>query len=717
MKQVIIKEGSGLVVEVPAPQEQMGKILVKNHYSCISPGTEMQSISNTSKPLWKRALENPSDVKKVIKAVSNQGLGKTTQVVEGQLSAGNEVGYSSSGVVLSVPNDIKDFKVGDHVACAGTGYAIHADIVSIPENLLVKIPKDQNLAEASSVALGAIAMQGVRRANPILGEIFVVFGLGILGQITTQLLLNNGCKVIGIDIDEKRGQIAINYGMNHFINGDEIYVCDQVKRISDGVGADGVIITAASSSNQIVSDSFKMSRKRGRVVLVGSVGLELNRADFYKDEIDFKISASYGPGRYDSNYEEKGIDYPIGYVRWTEKRNMKLYLDLLRRGNLKLENLINDIIEVEDAHTAYEQFSNKEIKPLMLLLKYSTDVPELKNLAFDNIQFSNKNKGIKNGSKVSLSLIGAGGFAKGMHLPNLKKLNNKYEFQTIVDYSGNNAQNTAKQYQFNSYDTNAERLFNDPKTDAILVATRHNTHGKFVLESIKAGKHVLVEKPMVLNQQELDDIKEFYKKNKEDAPIVLTGFNRRFSKYIQKVKKEVANRSNPMIINYRMNAGYQPLNLWYHQEEGGGRNLGEACHIYDIFTFLTGAEIENVEAYSINPTTEHYSSKDNFTALLKFSDGSIATLTYTAMGNSKHPKELMEVYVDGKVIKLEDYKSMLIMGKNTKKVTSKLPEKGHFEELDVFATAIINKQEWPIPLWQQVQAMQIALDVDKCLTK
>jgi len=716
MKQVIIKDGKGVVVDVNSPQIRKGRILVKNHFSCISPGTEMDSISNTAKPLWKRALENPTEVKKVITAVSNQGIEKTKQVIKGQLSAGNEVGYSSSGIVVGVSGEIKGIKIGDHVACAGTGYALHADVVSVPENLVVKIPKDQDLSQASSVALGAIALQGVRRASPTIGEKFVVIGLGILGQITAQLLSNNGCKVIGIDIDDSRGQIACNQGMDYFINSNETDACGQVKRICDGYGADGVIITAASSSNQIISDAFKMSRRKGRVVLVGSVGLALNRADFYKDEIDFFISASYGPGRYDSSYEEEGIDYPIGYVRWTEKRNMQLYLDLLKSGKLKLNGLINSIIEVNEAQMAYEQFNSAQEKPLMIILKYSEEYNSEKNtvVAYND---SLSNKGIPNGKKISLSLIGAGGFAKGMHLPNLKKLNGKYSLHSIVDSSGNNAKNIASLYNFSKYSTEAESVFKDSVVDAVLVATRHNTHGKLVLDSIKSGKHVLVEKPMVLNQQELDDIIAFYQSNDEDAPIVLTGFNRRFSKYIQYAKKEISNRSNPMIINYRMNAGYQPLDLWYHKEEGGGRNLGEACHIYDIFTFLTDSKVRKVEAYPISPATDHYSSRDNFTALIKFCDGSIATLTYTALGNSKYPKELMEIYVDGMVIQLDDYKSMKILGKKTKKINSSLPEKGHFQEVESFANAIINKGEWPIPLWQQVQAMQIALDVDKCLKK
>ena len=718
MKQVIIKNGKGEVTEVPRPEWSEDKFLIKNIFSCISSGTEMSSIQNTSKPLWKRGLENPKDVKKVINAVINQGLNKTAQVIKGRISSGNQVGYSSSGIVLKVPVGESNIKIGDHVACSGTGYALHADIISVPKNLVVIIPKSQSLANASTVALGAIAMQGVRRSKPTLGEVFVVIGLGVIGQITVQLLLNNGCTVIGIDIDKNRGKTAIDSGMNFFINPLEENSCDQVKRITNAYGSDGVIITAGSSSNQIISDAFQMSRRKGRVVLVGSVGLNLQRSDFYQNEVDFLISTSYGPGRYDSTYEEGGIDYPLAYVRWTENRNMKLYLDLLNNNKIILKSIISEIIDIDKAHTAYELLNDQRINPLIVLIKYSPDIENVLENNYEGFINSNiSNKTIKKKSLIGLSLIGAGGFAKGVHLPNLKKLKNKFVLQHIVANSGHNARSTAEQYGFISYGTNTEGAYINDDVDAVLIATRHNTHAKFTLDCLKAGKHVLVEKPLVLNQQELNDITDFYKSNNEYLPIVLTGFNRRFSNYLSIIKKEISERINPMIINYRMNAGYQPLDLWYHGVEGGGRNIGEACHIYDLFTFLVNDKVCSVEAFSITPKTDYYSSRDNFTAIMKFEDGSIASLTYSALGNNKSSKESMDIYVDGKVIILDDYKSLKMIDQKTKKTQTRFAEKGHFMELDAFADAIINKKQWPIPLWQQIQAMQIAIDVEKCLDK
>ncbi|NQU87002.1 MAG: Gfo/Idh/MocA family oxidoreductase [Mariniphaga sp.] len=709
MKQVVIRDGVGKVVEVPRPQIQAGRILVKNYYSCISPGTEMDSISNTAKPLWKRAVENPAEVQKVLAAVSNQGIQKTREVVKSKLDSGNEVGYSSAGIVVEVAEAITAFKVGDHVACAGTGFAKHADIVSIPKNLAVKIPDTQDLVYASTVAIGSIALQGVRRASPQIGENFVVIGLGLLGQITAQLLKNNGCKVLGTDLDPERGIIAEIHGLDYFINNSEEDVVKKVLNICDGIGADGVIITAASSSNQIVSDAFKMTRKKGRVVLVGAVGLDLKREDFYQDEIDFLISTSYGPGRYDEKYELGGIDYPLGYVRWTENRNMQVYLELLNSKKLNLDKIINDIYEIDNAGKAYKKLESVTRKPLAFLLKYSLEFQKNDSLYLNTLPKHN----IKSTSnKVALSLVGAGGFAKGVHLPNIKKLNKVFSLHSIIDNSGNNAASTARQYHADSFSTKIDDALSSSKVDAILIATRHNTHGSLVLKALKAGKHVFVEKPLTLNRSDLRKLEKLFSSKQSEGQILLTGFNRRFSKYFEYIKSQVDKRINPLLINYRMNAGYQPLDTWYHSDIGGGRNLGEACHIYDLFTYLTGAKAVDTKVAKIAPATKYFSGSDNFIATTTFDDGSIATLTYTALGNNNFPKETMELYFDGQVIHLNDYRMMKQYGKNTKVIKSRTPEKGHYEELKLFANAILKTGSWPIPLWEQIQAMEIAFEVE-----
>lgn len=716
MKQVFIRKGNAVVEEVPAPCVEPNMLLIRTYFSCISVGTEMSSVKNTSKPLWKRAIENPEEVKKALKMVRGQGVKKTRQVVEGRLGAGNAVGYSASGVMLEVGHGVNGFKPGDRVACAGTGYAYHAEIIMVPPNLTVKVPEPLELSHASTVALGSIALQGVRRSGPTLGERFAVIGLGILGQLTTQLLINNGCSVMGMDIDSRRGEIALGLGMDRFISSNEEDAIEQVRRLTDGQGADGVIITASNpSNNKIVSQAFRMCRKKGRVVLVGDVGLELRRRDFYENEIDFLISTSYGPGRYDACYEETGLDYPFGYVRWTEKRNMEAYIHLVANEKIKVAPLIHKVLPVNQASAAYEMIKAGEEKPLIVLLSYPEPKEENKTSLVRVIPNSTVTKKIANG-RVRLALIGAGGFAKGMHLPNIQAMSKLFKLKAVISRSGHNAKNTAVQYNAEYSGTDYQDVLKDLEVDAVLIATRHDLHASLVLEALEAGKHVFVEKPLALKQEDLEKISNFFNQRSENEnPILLTGFNRRFSPYMKAAAEQVRNRTNPMIINYRMNAGHIPLDHWVHSEEGGGRNMGEACHIYDVFTYLTGAEVSQIKAFPITPATGYFSVRDNFIAVIKFKDGSVASLTYTALGSRNYPKELMEIYVDGKVICLSDYKKMEFYGTKRKPIKTRFFEKGQKEELVAFGNAVLNGGDWPIPLWQQIQAMEIALRVERDL--
>jgi predicted dehydrogenase/threonine dehydrogenase-like Zn-dependent dehydrogenase len=709
MKQVIIKQGKATIEEVPAPKVEQGSVLVQIHHSCISIGTEMSGVKVSGTPLWKRALKQPENVKKVVQMATSQGLSKTRSVVTGKLAAGNPTGYSATGTIIEIGAGINDLQVGDRVACAGAQCAFHAQVICVPHNLCVKIPDNLGFPEASTVTLGAIALQGVRRATPTLGETFVVLGLGILGQLTAQMLKANGCRVIGIDLDKDRIQTATELGMDvgiHPSEGDDI---EHVVRLTGGIGADGVIITAATPSDEVVSTAFKLCRKKGRVILVGDVGLNLNRADFYQKELDFFISTSYGPGRYDHVYEEQGLDYPVAYVRWTENRNMAEYLRLIATEQLNVSSLIAKTYPLEQAPQAYDALKDSSAKPLMVLLSYPQDSKLQRTVL--NPQATAAGTG-----KIRIAIIGAGGFAKGMHLPNLQALSEDYHIQAIVSRTGHNANATAKQFKANYASTDYVQVLNDKEVDAVLIATRHNLHAEMTLQALKAGKHVLVEKPLALNSDELQQIVTFYEQT-ESAPILLTGFNRRFSPYARRIQEISKTRSNPMIINYRMNAGYIPLDHWVHTKEGGGRNIGEACHIYDLFTYFTNSKVVKVTAHAITPKTSHYSRHDNFVATMHFEDGSVATLTYTALGSNKYPKEQMEVYVDGKVLVMNDYKSLTIIGAATKGIQSKTMDKGQKQELEMFAQAIKQGGEWAIPLWQQVQAMEIAFEVDVVYSK
>lgn len=707
VKQVLIKQGQAIVEEVPSPQVEPGTLLVEVDHSCISIGTEMSGIRATGMPLWERALKQPENVKKALQMIATQGILKTTSLIQERLVAGLPTGYSAAGTVIEVGEGVSDIKPGDRVACAGAQCAHHAQIIRVPRNLCAPIPENLAFSEASTVTLGAIALQGVRRASPTLGETFVVIGLGILGQMTVQLLAANGCRVIGIDLDPSRIDLAKGLGMAIGINpgaGDDT---EQVWRMTGGIGADGVIITAATASNQVMSTSFNMCRKKGRVVLVGDVGLDLNRNDFYLKELDFFISSSYGPGRYDGNYEEKGLDYPVGYVRWTENRNMVEYLNCLAEGKVRIAQLVSATRPVSEAAEAYESLKSEGAKPLMVLLEYP------KERSPDKV-VPNPSAVAAAQGKIRIAVVGAGGFAKAIHLPNLQALKDSYHVQAIVSRTGHNAMSTAKQFGANYASTDFGAVLEDKNVDAILIATRHDLHAGMVLDALKAGKHVLVEKPLALTGSELEAIEAYYQ-GIDSPPILLTGFNRRFSRYAKKIRELTEGRSNPMILNYRMNAGYIPLDNWVHGNEGGGRNRGEACHIYDLFTYLTCSKVMSVQAATIRPTTGYYSPSDNFVATMTFEDGSVATLTYTALGAKDYPKEKMELYCDGKVIVLDDYKSLSIAGSKASGIETKAIDKGQIEELEAFAKAIRKGGEWPIPLWQQIQATEIALRVERAL--
>lgn len=714
MKQVLIKQGRVVVEEVPTPMVGRGNVLVRVDHSCISVGTEMSGIEASGTPLWKRAIKQPENVKQVVGMVVSQGIVRTRSQIEGKLLAGDPTGYSAAGTVLEVGKDIKDIRPGDRVACAGAQCAHHAEIINVPRKLTVLVPDTLDFPAASTVTLGAIALQGVRRAQPTLGETFVIIGLGVLGQLTVQILRANGCRVIGTDLDKSRIQVAKELGMEVAVypeNGNEV---EQVARFTDGIGADGAIITAATPEHTVISTAFCMCRKKGRVVLVGDVGLHLNRDDLYEKELDFFISTSYGPGRYDSNYEEKGLDYPVAYVRWTENRNMAEYLRLVDKGKIAVGPLISAIYTIDEAPLAYEALRNRETRPLMVLLSY----PQSEESAIPRRMIINPTTRPSGPGLIQIAVVGAGEFARGTHLPNLKVLSDRYHLRAVMSRTGRNATAASRQFGADYATTDYQQILDDAEVDAVLIATRHSLHASMTIAALKAGKHVFVEKPLAVTQKELNEIEDFYTSasSGQTLPVLLTGFNRRFSPFAQRIEELTRNRSGPMILSYSVNAGYVPLDNWVHTEEGGGRNIGEACHIYDLFTYLSDSKVVAVDARAIRPTTSHYCERDNFVATMTFSDGSVATLTYTALGTTDYPKERLEVFVDGKVMVLDYYRLLTIFGAKIKGIAGKVVDKGHKKELEAFALAIQHGGEWPIPLWQQVQATEIALQVEEQIT-
>ena len=706
MIQAIVKKGKVLAEQIPAPSVSRGCVLIKVVNSCISAGTEISGVSNSGKSLIRRALEQPENVKKVISMIKSDGIASVYAKVKGKLDSGNPTGYSLSGVVIAVGEGVSNFEIGERVAAAGAGLANHAEYVDVPKNLVMKMPQDMDFERACTVTLGGIAMQGVRRIDLRLGETCVVVGAGILGLLAVQMLKISGVRVAVSDFDDRRLQIAKECGAELVINPSRDDLLDVVSSWSGGYGADGVLFTAATNSSEPLSQSFAMCKKKGRVVLVGVAGMQINREDMYKKELDFLISTSYGPGRYDKSYEEQGLDYPFSYVRWTENRNMSEYLRLVNENLIKLDKLIDAKYPIEQVTEAFESLQTSQNKPLMVLLDYGeANLAELDSYLNHDKKIIISSAPV-NRDVINVAFVGVGGFATGMHLPNISKLTDKYKIYAIMNRSGHKAKAVAQQYGASYATSNLDDILNDKNVDLVIISTRHDSHAELTLKALEAGKNVFVEKPLATNKDELEKIRKFYEGG-GDKPLLFVGFNRRFSAYAQEIKKHTSARINPMIIRYRMNAGYIPMDHWVH--ENGGRMVGEACHIIDLMTALTGSEIQSVFSQAITPSNEKYSAEDNKSIVLKYKDGSVANIEYFANGSKELSKEFMEIHFDGKSIVLDDYKSLKGYGVGLKEISTNVSQKGQLEELEALFEALKgSKKNWPIELWDMVQTTEIS---------
>jgi predicted dehydrogenase len=705
VKQVLIRGGDVGVDEVPAPGVEPGGILVQVAYSCVSVGTELTQVELSGLPLYRRALRQREQAKRVLEVARNEGFAKTYKRVSGMLAAGVPTGYSASGRVVAVGERVAGFRVGDRVACAGAGIANHAELISVPVNLAVKVPDGLELAPASTVTLGAIALQGVRRAEPTLGETVGVMGLGILGQLTVQMLRAAGCRVVGVDVDARRVDQALAHGMEAGLVAAEGDFAARARELTDGFGADAVIVTAATPSHEVMRDAFAASRRKGRVVLVGDVGLNLQRTDMYEKELDFRISTSYGPGRYDPVYETEGADYPIAYVRWTENRNMGEYLRLLDSGRVSLEGFETRLFEIDDAGDAYDALRGEGDRPLLALLSY----PEREKAGSRTARLRTV---AASEGRVKVALVGAGNFAQGTHLPNLLRLNDRFQLHCVMSRTGATARSLAARAEAAYATTDLDHVLGDADVDLVLVSTRHDSHAPIALRALEAGKHVFVEKPLALVEEDLAQLEAFYADR--EGPLLMTGFNRRFSPAATRLRQLLAGRTSPLLATYRVNAGYVPPDSWLHGPEGGGRNIGEACHMYDLFVYLTAARPAEVNATAIDPSSGAWKRNDNFVATIRFDDGSVCTLAYTALGHRKHPKERLEVFSGGSVAALDDFRSLALAGKPGG-WKSRTQQKGHAEELEALAAALREGGPWPISLEEQLAATRISFDVERRL--
>ncbi|MDB5013700.1 MAG: putative zinc-binding dehydrogenase [Daejeonella sp.] len=686
MKQLIqnFKTGELYVDEVPMPAISDGMVLVENEYSLISAGTERSTVKVAQANLFGKAKQRPDLVAQVLQNIKKEGLAATINKVKTKLDSLKALGYSTSGTVIASLDKNNKFKPGDRVACAGQDYASHSEIVAIPQNLVVKIPDNVSSEDAAFTTLGAIAMQGVRQAEPRLGEKICVIGLGLLGQITCQLLKANGCNVFGIDISDRLVQLAQETGAHTALNRNDSNLIAACENFTNGYGFDSVIITAAAPSNDPIELSAEITRKKGRIVIVGAVKMDVPRdPHFYRKELDLRMSCSYGPGRYDVEYEDMGVDYPYAYVRWTEQRNMEAFLDLLSRKVIDLKTLITHTFDIAEAESAYDIVLGKVKEPhIGILLKY----PANKNKHTSLIKVKNTPV-----SKINAGFIGAGSFAQSYLIPNAKAFGSSLD--TVVTSKGITSKNVASKFGFNSCSADAADIFDNKNINTVFIATPHSNHASNVVKALQAGKNVFVEKPLAMNEEELMEI---INTKKDSKSALMVGFNRRFAPISVAIKQEFANVGEPLVVNIRVNAGFIPKEHWTQIAEiGGGRIIGEMCHFIDLMQYFTNSEPMKVYAESIETDNEKIKSDDNIVIIVRFKDGSVGNLTYLANGDKSLPKEHIEVFGAGKVGVIKDFREGSIYrdGKSRKLSSS---GKGHKEEVKGFLESLNNGTDTPI---------------------
>jgi predicted dehydrogenase/threonine dehydrogenase-like Zn-dependent dehydrogenase len=675
-----LKSGKMEILEVPCPALNKGQVLVRNHYSLISAGTEGKTVSDARKGYIEKARSRQKEVKMVLEMVKSQGIKATYDLVMNKLEAPSPLGYSCAGEVIAVADDITDLKPGDFVACGGQG-AYHADIVAVYRNLCVKIPKGIDLKHAAFTTVASIALQGIRQADLQTGGNCVVIGLGLIGQLTCQLLNASGIKSIGIDIDEVQVKAAITSGADHAWPRNQEGLEQLVLGATNGYGADAVIITAGTSSLDPVELAGTLCRRKGKVVIVGAVPTGFTRVNYYKKELDLRMSSSYGPGRYDPYYEEKGIDYPVGYVRWTENRNMQAFVDLLAAGKLNIDRLISHIYSLDNAPEAYNMILEKKESYAGVLIQYDS------NEALTSTLKINESSGAP--EFPSVGFLGAGNFAQNILLPGLKGMVN---FEGIATAHGNTSLYVGKKYGFGYCTSDSSKIIGDEHINTIFIATRHNLHADLVFASLKAGKNVFVEKPLTLKMEELEKIRQTYI-SLEKKPLLMVGYNRRYAPFTSRIKN-LLNNEQPKGINIRVNAGAVPSDHWVHDPEtGGGRIVGEGCHFIDLAIYLAGSPVVSVSASKVK---SRQNLMDSFIATLRFSNGSAASVSYLSNGNKDVPKELVEVFCDGTVSRIDDFRKLEFSGKRSFRSKSS-QDKGHKNELKAFTEAISKGLPSPIP--------------------
>lgn len=708
MKQILqdMANGGTTVTEAPVPQCSKGHLLISTTTSLISAGTERMLVGFGKASLIDKARQQPEKVKMVLEKVQTDGLLTTYDAVKSKLAQPLALGYCNVGVVHEVGTNVENFQVGDRVVSNGP----HADMVKVPKNLCAKIPDNVSDESASFAVVASIGLQGIRLAQPTLGESFVVTGAGLIGLLTIQMLRANGCRVLAIDFDQSKLDLAKQFGAE---------ICNPGKgedpvavglAFSRGVGVDGVIITASTKVSDPVIQAARMSRKRGRIILVGVTGLELNRADFYEKELSFQVSCSYGPGRYDTEYEDKGNDYPLGFVRWTEQRNFVAVLDMMAAGTLNVEPLITQRFEFEDAPKAYDALT-EEKSGLGLLLKYNSPVETRleKRVVLRPISIEAKN--------AVVGFIGAGNYASRVLIPAFKKASS--QLHTIVTSGGINGVIHGEKTGFAEASTDLDALLNNKDINTVAIATRHNSHAYFVERVLSAGKNVFVEKPLALTVEEIEKIETIYNQNIQNNQYarVMVGFNRRFSPQVQKMKTLLDTVKEPKSFIMTMNAGAIPADHWTQDNAvGGGRIIGEACHFIDLMRFLAGSKIVSIQARRMGETDAVQVLEDKASITLGFEDGSFGTIFYLANGASSFPKERVEVFTAGRVLQLDNFRKLKAFGwPGFNKMNLWRQDKGQDACAAVFVDSIRDGKEAPIPADEIFEVARVTIQVAEIL--
>ncbi len=677
MKQLIqsFKTGELGLFDVPAPVCQENGALVQTTVSLVSAGTEKMLVDFAKKSMLAKAKDRPDLVKQVVDKMKKEGVRNTLDKVFTKLDSPIPLGYSLAGRVIEVGANISGINIGDRVACGGAGYANHAEINYVPKNLMVRIPDGVDDIDAAFVTVGAIALQGVRQTEPKLGEKVAVIGLGLLGQLTIQLLKANGCKVIGSDIDPDKMALAKKLGADEVCHASDLIA--KANAFSNGYGVDAVIIAASTSSNQPIIDAADISRMRGRVVLVGMVGMDVPRNTYYKKELDLRLSMAYGPGRYDPEYEEKGNDYPYDLVRWTEQRNFEAFLGLIEEGKITPKELITHSYDFNDAMTAYDLLEGKiQEKYLGIVLTYKNII----NL--DEHKIVQRNSKVLSSDKINVGLIGAGNFTKSVILPNMAKIGG-YELVGLCTATGVSAEGTGKKYDFKYITTDSDEIFKNTEINSVFVTTRHNDHASKVLKAIENQKHCFVEKPLCIYEEELEAINEAY----NGKSILQVGFNRRFAPMVETMKNKL---NGQIAINYRVNAGVIPKEVWIQDRSiGGGRIIGEVCHFIDTCSYLISSNVISVYAATVQKNDQSIPNEDNVNIVLNYANGSTATISYFAYGDNSMPKEQIEAFGNGISMQLNDFRELTIYsGVKAKKEKSANQDKGFVNEFKAFKVSV-----------------------------